>query len=108
MKIIYRIPSKDPYGYVEIEKEINATDKQHILAEEILAVEELESLMVLQKVGKSDTGLPKKEMDTWLDTYLLSQTGDVNQYSKMSDSQKECVQAIKRSLARIKSKQEIE
>lgn len=104
MKITYRIPSKDPFGFVEIEKEILIMSDQETLAQEILAVEELEQLMVLQKNHKVAPGLPPKEWNNWIDTYLLTGTGDPNIHSQMSPEQQRIIKAIQLSTKRLKAK----
>lgn len=102
MKITYRIPSKGPYGFVEIEKEITVIDKTHALAEEILVVEQLEQLMALQK-GESGEGLTTKEFNAALDEYLKTNSlkNGTELYAKMSLPQQACFQEIKKSLKRI-------
>lgn len=51
-------------------------------------------------------GISVKDFNEWLDKYLLTQTGSVDEYNSMSPEQKSTIQIIKRSLARIKNKQE--
>ncbi len=51
-------------------------------------------------------GIPDKEFDQWLDRYLTENTGDSNVYARMSAPQRATIQTIKRSINRIKARQE--
>lgn len=55
-----------------------------------------------------ETGLPDKEFNAFLDHYLLTgECEDIDQYEKLGKEQYMIIQAIKRSLARIKRRQEL-
>ncbi len=100
MKIVYRIPSKDPYGYVEFEAQ-GTVDTAGMKA----AIDEMEELMAYQKGGD---GLSEKDFNFFLDTYLKSGTGSSDTYAQMNAEQQKTIQCIKRSLKRIKSNPEEE
>ena len=94
MKITYRIPSKEPYGYVEFE-----TESGESAAEKMQAIEELEGLMSYQKGGE---GMSDVELDIWVQNMLLGKGNDVNVYEKATPSQQKELHRIKRALNRIK------
>jgi hypothetical protein len=50
--------------------------------------------------------LSEKQFNEWLDRYLVEGVGDVEQYLQMDDEQKNIIQIIKRSIKRIKYKNE--
>lgn len=98
MKIKYRIPSKDPYGYVEFEQE-NVTETP----EEVRSViEQLEEMMSYHKGETAGPGLPPKEWCAWLDNYLKNQTGNADQYNQMSPDQQRTIQDLKKAFKRLK------
>lgn len=68
------------------------------------AVEEHNALLKAYQGDKTGAGLPGKEWNQWLDTYLTSNTGDADLYQAMSLEQKNIIQEIKKSVKRIKSK----
>lgn len=99
MKIKYRIPSKDPFGFVEMEYETTTKDKEMDLAK---VVDQLEEVMAHQKGEKA--GLPPKDWCAWLDTYLTTNTGNADQYNLMSPEQVRVIQEIKKAVKRLKAK----
>lgn len=90
MKSTIRIPTTQ-YGYIEVEFEGTA---QEIISEHNRLVE----------MYGGNVGLTDKEFNDWLDKYNTNQTGDADQYAKMSVKQTDIIQANKRSFKRIKSK----
>lgn len=98
MKITYRIPSKEPYGYVEIESEVDNTLSIGTI------VKDLEFFMAQAKGEKAGAGLPPKEWNDWLVHYLMTQKGNADQYNRMSKVQKDQIQELKKAFSRIKSK----
>lgn len=89
-----RIPTEQ-FAYIELSVEDTA--------ENIVAIHYDFLRMVKPKVG-----LPEKEFNSFVDKYLLGEKNHVEVYQLMSPEQQVCVQTIKRSLARIKAKQEKE
>lgn len=102
MKILYRIPSKDPYGYVEIETEGRIYGNGNLNE----FVEQLEELMAHQKGG---TGLSEKQMDSIVETMCLGDNveGGVDLYATMTPDQKKETQRLKRALDRISRKENV-
>lgn len=87
-----RIPT-EMYAYIEVDVEDTP--------EGIL--EAYRGFVALTKVG---VGLPPKEMNAFIDSYLLGEMNGLGEvYEKMSESQKDVAQTIKRSLARIKARE---
>lgn len=87
-----RIPTEQ-FAYIELEVEDTA--------ENIVLIHYDFLRMVKPKVG-----IPDKEYNDFVDRYLLGEKNHVEVYQLMSPEQQTCVQTIKRSLARIKAKQE--
>lgn len=50
---------------------------------------------------RSGDGLPEKDMNTFIDNMLLGEANHVETYQKMSKSQQDTIQAIKRALKRL-------
>ena len=94
MKITYRLPTRDQYGYVEIEIE-----KENPTPTEVM--ETYEELMAEVRKDKS---LSSREFNTFVDNYLTGGTITTDEYDSMSNGQKEIIQVIKRSKARTKDK----
>ena len=55
---------------------------------------------------KNRDGLDKKSYDLFIDNYLNGVSNHLEDYEKMNDQQKMIVQTIKRSLARIKGREQ--
>lgn len=95
MKYDLHIPVEQ-FGFIS--KEIEGTDEQ--------AVEEYRSLRAALGSGE---GLSAKEYNDFIDNFLLGQMNGLGElYQQMSMSQQETVQTIKRSLKRIKSRNDVE
>lgn len=92
-KVTYRIPSKDPYGYVEFETDV-ADPNFHNL------IEVLEEMMDFHKTGDGP-GLSEKEFNQVLDQYLKDGTITSDGYAACNPEQQKILQAIKKSLKRI-------
>ena len=56
-------------------------------------------------LNKIQTGISDRDYNGFIDRYLLGEPNHVETYQAMSDSQKDAVQVIKRSLARLKSRE---
>lgn len=89
-KTTIRIPT-DPYAYLEVDYEGEP--------DEVVGV-----YQQFTKLLKPQAGLPAKEWNSALDRYLVNNDLDAEVYESMSREQKDLIQEIKRSLARIKSK----
>ena len=59
----------------------------------------------LRALNREQTGISEKDYSGFIDRYLSGETNHVETYQAMSDKQKETVQIIKRSLARLKSRE---
>ena len=95
MKVTYRIPT-DQYAYIEVEQELSTLDA-------FLINENYKELTGAFKESTGD-GLTSKEIDAMLDSYFLGKGVDSNEYDRLNEEQRKWVQAVKRSLARIKNK----
>ena len=104
MKVIYRIPAKEPYGYIEIEDDVDEGffDPEKMKAQYDVFKETFNSK------EEGGEGLPPKEWNAWLDTYLTTSTGNADLYAQMSPAQQAVIQEVKKSLKRLKSKVEPE
>ncbi len=97
MKTIIHIPTGD-FAFIEQE-----FDEEMIPEAAIMAYTELKEKL------KGGEGLNSKGIDALLDSYFKGEGVDPNQYDRLNPEQLKWVQAIKRSLARIKNyKEEIE
>lgn len=98
MKVTYRIPTRDPYAYVEIE-----TNPESILTKEI--TETYEELTRAFKGEPEGFGISAKDFNRIFDHYRLEGSilaEDVPFCEDMDKSQQECLSALKRSLTRNK------
>lgn len=97
MKITYRIPSKDPYGYVEFEVEEDSTTEGTRNA-----INNLEDMMTYHKGGE---GLTSKELDLIVQNMCLgkSTVNGTELWSKATAPQKAEINRLKRALTRIKN-----
>ncbi len=102
MKITYRLPTKEPYSYIEIEDEATLGN----VMEKIRNYEDYQR--ALKEEDPSGSGIPDKDFNLFLDTYLKSGTGSSDVYAQMNAEQQKTIQCIKRSLKRIKSNPEEE
>lgn len=91
MKAQIRIPTTQ-YGYIEAE--VEGTSEQIV-----------EKHNELLKRYNGGFGLEDKEFNAWLDKYILTQTGNADKYAEMNVEQMNIIQSLKKSVARIKSKQ---
>ncbi len=86
-----RIPTAEPYAYLEITVEDTSEGI-------------LEAYRGFTELVRVKGGIPDKDFDRFIDSYLLGEKNHVEEYQKMSDDQKKTVQIIKRSLARLKAR----
>lgn len=98
MKITYRIPT-EMYAYVELQYEYNDTVSAETVAE---------NYSELSKAFKPKpiNSLSDKEFNQFIDNMLLGEDNHIESYEKLSPSQKDTVQTIKRALKRLKSKED--
>lgn len=98
MKVKYRIPSKDAFGFVEIEYETNNTPDESIA--------DLEQLMEYHKGLGQETGLTAKELDLIIEHMCLGKTVEngTNLWDKATQAQKDQINCLKRALKRIEAK----
>ena len=95
MKIKLHIPTEQ-YGFVEAEFEIKGDETPDEIAEKYYFI---------AKGFKQQEGITDKDFNGFLDKYLRENTGDLETYNRMSESQKNIIQAIKRSVKRIAPKE---
>lgn len=94
MKIISHIPTEQ-YGFVEVHHDsMNPADIK------------MEYTMYSQAFQVKE-GLSNKDFNTALDEYLTSNTGNTETYLAMSPEQQRVFQEIKKSLKRIKAKEDL-
>jgi hypothetical protein len=96
MKAIYRLPTKEPYGYLEIEEEV-LTAEQAVLGHR----------RALEAFNTPNLGLDSKEWNKALDGYLTLNTLPSDVYERMSDRQKLVIQEIKKSIKRLAPEKEL-
>lgn len=96
MKITLRIPTKDPYAFLEVEFE---GEEAELDADQVVEVYEEYTRALNPKVG---VGLEAKDFNHALDEYL--ETGALlgEKYLAMNQEQQNILQCIKRSRARTK------
>ena len=94
MKITYRIPAREMYGFIEIETEVETVEQ---------ALEGYKGAMA--QYNSSGIGLDPKEWNRALDGYLTLQSMPSDVYERMNDTQKSIMQEIKRAFARLKPKE---
>lgn len=97
MKVTYRIPTRDPYAYVEIE-----TNPESILTKEI--TETYEELTRAFKGEPAGFGISAKDFNRIYDAYRLTgkiPAEDVPLYEEMDATQKASIGDLKRSFGRI-------
>lgn len=93
MKITYRVPTQDPYAFVEIEMDAEPVPPEAIH-------EEYEKIKAAFRIGE---GLSEKVIDAFLEEYLSTGTvmDGTELYAEMSKEQQKWVQCIKRTIKRI-------
>lgn len=96
MKAQLRIATKRDFCFIEATVEGTA-------AEIVDSYNELNE--AYWKQSKSGPGLEKKAFDAFLDNQLSGGNNHIEQYEQMDEEQQNIVQAIKRSIKRIKAKQ---
>ena len=109
-KVTLRIPTNDTYAFAEIvfERPIVTSNENGSAYTGFdwtpeRVKEEYDKYIQAFKVQE---GISEKDMNAYMDKYLMGDLRELNeQYQKMSPSQQSCIQTIKRSLARIKARQ---
>lgn len=86
MKYLAHVPTEQ-YGFISIEVEGTAE-------------EAVQAYKELQEAFKGGSGLPTKEFNAWLDSYLEGKPGSVNEWEQMSTVQKLVINEIKKSRKR--------
>lgn len=87
-----RIPTTQ-YGFLELDFEGTSED----------AIAEHNRVI---KMFKGGNGIEPKAFDEFLDKYLSDNTGNLETYQSMDSEQQAVIQTIKRSLKRIKARQD--
>lgn len=79
-----------------------ATGQYEFLEQEFEGTTEeaVEAYKELQGAWKGGEGLPQKEWNEWLDSYLAGKPGSIDDWNQMSDFQKQVVNEIKKSRKR--------
>lgn len=98
MKITLRIPTKDPYAFVELEDELESVTPED-------AVTIYENFTKAFKGEPEGFGIPPKDFNRIFDHYRLQGSipaEDVPLCEDMDKGQKDCISALKRSLTRNK------
>lgn len=114
MKITHHIPTEQ-FGFTEVELaegENTSYDEAKSLYGAVLPqpegveISELGNELADYASKISTGGISTKEFNEALDRYLTDGTGETDVYLRMSESQKAVFQEVKKSLKRIKAKQE--
>ena len=93
MKVTLRLPTKDPYAYVELETETEG------YAEAVQLYED--AIKVVKGEPVNEFGISEKYFNEALDRYLWGDLSmDATTYDSMGEDQKRIIQAIKRSRKR--------
>lgn len=102
MKTTYHVPTES-FGFIEIEAE----DSDRPLAFQIQErVEAYKAISEAVKGTPSGEGIPDKEYNQFMDNFLMGNMNGLGEiYQAMSKEQQSCVQVIKKSLKRIKARQ---
>ena len=87
-KSTLRVPTGEQYAYIEID--FSGTPEQIVSA-----------YYEFTKLVKPAEGLPSKEFNKALDRYLTEHTGDTDTYLRMSRSQQDVFQEVKKAFKRI-------
>lgn len=92
-KATLRVPTNEQYAFVEVSLEDTAEKIR-------------EAYYELTDMFKPKEGLSVKDYNDFIDKYLLGEMNGLGEiYHTMSKDQQDTVQTIKRSLARIKARQ---
>lgn len=94
MKYTFRIPTTDPYAYVEVEMDDKDMEGRDV------------SDVYHSLIGqfKPSTGLDNKLFNKFIDNQLNGVGNDIEEYNQMSPEQQLVVQTVKRSIKRIEAK----
>lgn len=86
--------------------QIKTGEFEYIMQEgEHTATGAVEAFRALKHAWEGGKGLAEKDYNIFIDRYLLGEENQLETYNAMNDTQKWCVQVIKRSLKRIKSRE---
>lgn len=96
MKIILHIPTEQ-FGFVAVE----ADSSEVVGGADSVA----ETYKMYSDAFKPKEGMMDKEVDTWLDNMFLEKGNSTDVWAKRSPEQEKWLKCIKRSLARIATKQ---
>lgn len=96
MKITYRIPTSEPYAYVEVEQDLEKLDPVLITAN----YRDLTDAFTLKE------GIGDKDFDQFIENQVSGKTNQLEVYNQMSDQQKWMVQVNKRAIKRVLAKKE--
>lgn len=115
MKTTLRIPTKAQYAYIELESGEDGVFPLSQIAEAVSGYFEASGAYwqaQSDRDGETNAipgeGLPPREFNACIDEFLLTNnlSNGVDRYGSMSQSQQVVMQEIKKSLKRIKSKNE--
>lgn len=96
MKYTVHVPTTQ-FGFIEAEASVDS--------DEIESIIELHNMLFKAYSGeKAGLGLPPRDWCMWLDNYLITNTGNADQYNQMSSEQQRVIQEIKKSVKRLKTK----
>lgn len=98
MKITLRIPTLDPYAYIELEDTAAIPDPQEVLRS-------YESFKrAIKGSQEAKTGLGRVEWNKLIDGLLCGSSMPTEQFEGMSDKQKEFYHEVEKALVRLKGK----
>lgn len=98
MKAVFRIPTTQ-YGFLEVEEEFSVFGTP-------LDLRQRHDELVAAFARETGEGLSPKEFNAFMDTYLSTgKPGEIDDWARMSDEQKNIVNEVKKCFLRLKNKQ---
>lgn len=98
-------PGDDPSWRRGMEATLHFPTEQYGFAEVKLLVDSPEDAIRQYNMVKGGEGVDDKTFNAFLDNMILGETNHIEVYEKMSAPQKDIVQAVKRSIKRLKARQ---
>lgn len=93
IKATLRVPTADPYAYIELEQQVESAEA---------AVEAYNEVTQLVKGGN---GLPEKEWRNFLDNMLLGESNLVDTYEQTNQEQRKIINEVKKALKRLEARE---
>lgn len=95
MKVIYRIPTKEPFAFVELHDDFLPENEE-------AAIEYPKRMyLALTQAFHGGEGLEDKAYDAFIERMIKAEPNHIEEYNKMSLEQQKYVQVVKRAIKRI-------